>query len=237
MAKRCSLAILLLDVVTIGLLVYGLLLFRDHKLCLLSCTDIYDQRQTQSQVVFATLGILTIFTPVELVSILCLICDQSKLISAGELRSKGARRSEAFRTPVASRVNSFMQGQNGINGGYFRIGRKITKRLKPIAVDLQTIHSDDELEDQEEDQDSVKFYPENEHFDTKGFVEIDLNDNENNNGTDDGDPSPLIVLHAPHETANTISSNRGKNDEQFKNCKDQRPGPNDNDDSTSNQKC
>lgn len=140
MANVVSVVLIIVDLVCSALIIYGLHTFRDPKLCLMEYTDVFNYPGQQTQMTVLTVLFLLVLKPVEIVSIVFFICDQNRLISAGERRSKGARRSEAFRTPMHSRANSCITYYD-VNNNPHSVRKK---KEGSKSLNVQPISSSDE---------------------------------------------------------------------------------------------
>ncbi|CAL8092967.1 unnamed protein product [Orchesella dallaii] len=164
--------LLIIDLLASSLMLFGLCKFRQPELCALEYSDIFHQSRLQTKMTAITFAIVWILKLPELIALICLIRDQKRLLAKGERRSKGVRRSDAFRTPMTSRANSYL-------GEVFD---------KDETVALHQVNSDED----EEDDDDIKFFARN---DKCKFIEIELtegrNNNEANQNSGDGDITDL----------------------------------------------
>lgn len=119
------------------------------------------------------------------------------MIAAGEIRSKGVRRSEAFRTPMTSRANSYLYNCTGTGApGFFRLDKNNNSKMKRPGR-----QTSDEYLLHEEDEECRRLFLETgeDCFNGKDFVEIDLIDNDNNNSLPEDDD------HDRHQTSEPLS--------------------------------
>ncbi|ODN04459.1 hypothetical protein Ocin01_02230 [Orchesella cincta] len=161
MAKLLCFLLLLVDLIATSLTFYGMFLFRQPELCVLEYTDLLYQGRQQSKMTALTFILALLLKPPEWLAVFCFISQQNKLLAKGETRSKGVRRSEAFRTPMSSRANSYVGG----------LHRKVTGKE---SLGLEQMNSDEDLEEE----DNLKLFIRNGKC---KFIEIDLNESENNN--------------------------------------------------------
>ncbi len=197
LARSFAIGLIIADILITCLILYGLHLFRSSQLCLLEHTDIFYYPNQQSHMTIATFASLFLFKFIELLCLLCFICQQYKMIAAGEIRSKGVRRSEAFRTPMTSRANSYLYNCAGTGSPcYFRLDMNNNSKLRRPGN-----QTSDEYLIHEEDEECHRLFLETgeDCFVGKDFVEIDLMDNDNNNALpnnedeDQGISPPLSV--------------------------------------------